>query len=149
MKVVKMAKDEQKPQGKQAQLDFSDPEVLLSVLAQINENKQPAIDKLQSEITERLEKLGKLGEDMLLISRAEYIELKNQAPAPAPKKQAAKQASKPEPVGEGYNPDKKCPVCNLVGHDGRKHRTHKDPFTQEELKAMNLLPPEPEQPTLQ
>lgn len=143
------------PKVKQPTFDFSDPETLLSVLDQINQQKQPAIDKLQKEIAENLEKLSRLGEDMLLISRAEYIELKNQTPAPVPKKQATKQVAKEPKAAAGpsanFKPEYQCGVCGIAGHHTRAHNFHKEKFTHEELVAKGLVPPEgtPEQPTLQ
>ena len=58
---------------------------------------------------------------------AQLAELGHGAPASAAKKRISRKTP---------NEEKYCKVCKINGHDARAHRTHKDPFTKDELDQM-------------
>ena len=41
-----------------------------------------------------------------------------------------------------YEENKECPVCQMKGHDGRAHRTHKEKFTDDDLLMRGLAAPD-------
>jgi len=119
-----MAKPMAKPQ--QEELD------IFSLLEEIEKRKAPAIDALKEEIDERLTKLKRLGEDMVLVERNELANYKAaydrvtslpEVRPRAPKSSTPKAGAPPKP--EGTRPDggewKYCPEHGWGDHDGRRH----------------------------
>ena len=79
----------------------------------------------------------------MVIPQGEYDALKAvRSAGMAPR--ATKGAGTAKPLtkaADGYNAAKSCTICGIPGHDGRKHRTHKEAFTAAELAEMGLTPP--------
>lgn len=107
----------------------------------VSEAKDEQLALVQSALTE----LAGLGFEYKLVPMDEYLRQNApQMPKSAPRAtRAAPKAPQPAPgPSANYEADKHCPVCKEQGHDGRKHRQHKGPFTNEELATLGLLPPE-------
>lgn len=118
-------------------------ELQAKVAALKDEAKAEALETANQAVKD----LSELGFVYRLVEEAEYQKLTQPAPtmpatrskSPAAKSSAPKLAPGPS---ANYNPDKHCDTCHEQGHDGRAHRTHKDKFTNDELKERGLLPPE-------
>jgi hypothetical protein len=106
-----------------------EPEDVFALLEKINELKAPAIDRLLEERKLIDKKLAMLGYNAPVASKS--------APGGAKKAKAGKLTP-----SANYDESKHCAICNRDGHDGRKHRNMKNPFTGKQLAEMGLLSPD-------
>ncbi len=90
--------------------------------------------KLQEQLDEVEEKIGELKQAQIQEHLAALKELGYQTRTRA-KRSSSSGASRHQ------DPNKKCPICEIPGHDARAHRSQgekKKPFTKEELKERGL-----------
>jgi hypothetical protein len=120
----------------------------LDLKARLAQYEAEAEGEALEELNAPLAVLEQLGKPHVVISKQTYDDLvaaaKALGNAPRGSKSApgkAKAAGTTSGPSGNYNGSKRCEICNIVSHDGRAHRTHKEPFTQQELGERGLLPP--------
>lgn len=109
----------------------------LSFKAKYEELMGQARESAMSRINTELEKLNALGLGQYRLVNANIPTRTSSSVGTGPKRDWRRPP-------KAYNPDKKCVVCNIVGHDARAHRAQAPnprPFTQDELAKQNYLPP--------
>lgn len=116
----------------------------LDLKAKLAQYESEAETEALDALKEPLSVLEQLGKPHVVISQGEYEALKaartHNLTAKAPKGAGGGKPS--TPPADGYNAAKSCAVCGgIPGHDGRKHRLHKQAFTAAELAEMGLTPP--------
>jgi hypothetical protein len=121
----------------------------LAMKAKLNTLLDEAKAETLEAVNQGIKDLGELGFVYRLVTEEEYIALNRPQIAPQTHNMPSRNAPKATPKAKeppatphaNFNPDKKCDICNMISHDGRQHRLHKEKFTDVELAERGLMPP--------